>query len=208
MARPVSWLPLLTTIRRSVSGSVRSHYERGDLELLFQLQPRAAGKLLKLLPTVHVLNGLMVERAELEKFLDRVAAAGDVPALLKQVRAERAAPSRRKIRGLKRYDLDPVPMAALPDYMTISRGRVVVDFTIVDQLAEGMFMLAGVLLHELDAFIAAYEPASLVQQQWLEERADLEALYTDLREREAAKRAQKKPPNGHHEIDLVIPLVS
>ncbi len=45
MARPVSWLPRLHEIRRAVANSVRSHYDRHDLQNLFELQPRAAQKL-------------------------------------------------------------------------------------------------------------------------------------------------------------------
>ncbi|MDQ1450390.1 MAG: hypothetical protein QOK38_256 [Acidobacteriaceae bacterium] len=35
MPRPISWLPRLHEIRRSVVNSVRSHYDRNDLERLF-----------------------------------------------------------------------------------------------------------------------------------------------------------------------------
>ena len=41
MPRPISWLPQLHAIERSVQNSVRSHYQRRDLEQLFSLQPRA-----------------------------------------------------------------------------------------------------------------------------------------------------------------------
>jgi len=38
-ARPICWLPRLHLIRRAVTNSVRSHYDRHDLEQLFELQP-------------------------------------------------------------------------------------------------------------------------------------------------------------------------
>ncbi len=53
VARPVSWLPRLHTITKTVQNSVRSHYDRGDLERLFELQPRAAQKMLEMLPIVR-----------------------------------------------------------------------------------------------------------------------------------------------------------
>ena len=42
MPRPITWLPRLAEIRRSVKHSTRSHYERKDSERVFELQPRAA----------------------------------------------------------------------------------------------------------------------------------------------------------------------
>jgi len=39
MPRPLSWLPRLHVIRRTVANSVRSHYDRRELETLFELQP-------------------------------------------------------------------------------------------------------------------------------------------------------------------------
>jgi hypothetical protein len=42
MPRPISWLTRLHEIRRAVASSVRSHYERKEIEALFQVQPRAA----------------------------------------------------------------------------------------------------------------------------------------------------------------------
>jgi len=44
---PITWLPRLAEIRRSVKNSARSHYERKDIERLFELQPRAAQALVQ-----------------------------------------------------------------------------------------------------------------------------------------------------------------
>ena len=48
MSRPISWLPRLHEITRAVEHSIRSHYDRHDLEELFELQPRAAQKMLEM----------------------------------------------------------------------------------------------------------------------------------------------------------------
>jgi hypothetical protein len=45
--RPIPWLPRLPEIRRSVKHSARSHYQRKDIERLFELQPRAAQALVQ-----------------------------------------------------------------------------------------------------------------------------------------------------------------
>jgi cobalamin biosynthesis protein CobD/CbiB len=158
MPRPVSWLPRLHEISRSVANSVRSHYDRGDLETLFQLQPRAAQKLLEMLPSVLVGTSRLVERAVLASFLDRVRDADDVTALYEQIRQEKAQVSHRKVRTLVRRDLDPIGLGSLPSTITLTSGRFVVDFTTVEQLAEAMYALARVIESEGDLFARHYEP--------------------------------------------------
>jgi len=93
MPRPVSWLPRLHEIRRSVDNSVRSHYDRHDLERLFELQPRAAQKLLEFLPTVTLGTSRLLEREALAKFLDGVRAAEDTSKFIEQVRQEKTISS-------------------------------------------------------------------------------------------------------------------
>ena len=74
MARPISWLPRLPALLRSVSESVRSHYASGDLERLFKIQPRSAQILMGLLPTVRIGKSQLVDAKPWPAFL---------PALLK-----------------------------------------------------------------------------------------------------------------------------
>ena len=161
MARSVSWLPRLRDIRRSVENSVRSHYDRRDLELLFKLQPRAAGKLLDLLDTVKIGSSHLVERDKLRKFLDAVNESEDVAALVLRQRLEKENVSRRRPRSLVRHDLDPVGLAALPNWITIARGRLEIVFVTTEQLAEGMLILARILESDGDLFAATYEPKKL-----------------------------------------------
>jgi hypothetical protein len=108
LPRPISWLPRLHIIARSVANSVRSHYDRHDLETLFELQPRAAQKLLEMLPTVQIGSSRLVDREVLASFLDRVRDADDMSKLFGEIRAEKAQVSRRRPRSLVRRDLDPI----------------------------------------------------------------------------------------------------
>lgn len=156
MPRPISWLARLYEIRRSVQSSVRSHYDRGDLEKLFELQPRAASKLLEMLPTVRVGTSQLVDREVLAGFLDRVRDAEDTAKLFDQVRAEKAQVSRRKPRSLVRRDLDPIGIASLPSSITLSPGRMEVNFETVEELAEAMYALARVLEAEGEEFARTF----------------------------------------------------
>ena len=159
MPRPISWLPRLHLIARSVTNSVRSHYDRHDLESLFELQPRSAQKLLEMLPSVQVGTSRLVDREVLAGFLDRVREADDVHALYDKVRAEKAVISRRKPRSLVRRDLDAIGIDSLPSSIVLSRGRLEVNFTSVETLAEAMYALARVLEAEGEEFVALYELA-------------------------------------------------
>jgi hypothetical protein len=68
--RPISWLPRLHQIRRGVKHSVRSHFERRDIERLFQLQPRAAQLLIEgISPAAKVGRSFLLARVDLENFL-------------------------------------------------------------------------------------------------------------------------------------------
>ena len=157
LPRPVSWLPRLHLIARLVANSVRSHYDRHDLESLFELQPRAAQKLLEMLPTVQIGNSRLVDREVLASFLDRVRDADNTTRLFDQIRAEKAQVSRRKPRSIVRRDLDPIGISSLPKAITLQPGRMEVRFTTVEQLAEAMLMLARVLESEGEQFAVEFE---------------------------------------------------
>jgi len=185
MPRPVSWLPRLHEIRRSVDASVRSHYDRRDLERLFELQPRAAGKLLELLSTVPIGTSRLVEREALASFLERVAEAEDTSRLMEEIRLERGAPTRRKIRSLVRRDLEPVSLGSLPESIGLSRGRLEVSFRTVEQLAEAMYAIARLLEDEGDAFAQAFEPEPPPLDT--EDAGDVKAMFAELEQMEAER---------------------
>jgi len=194
MPRPVSWLPRLHEIRRSVANSVRSHYGRGDLEQLFELQPRAAQKLFEMLPTVKIGTSLLVEREALGIFLDRVREAEDVGALFEQVRAEKAGVSRKKVRALVPRDTEPATLSSLPESIALSRGRLEVSFATVEQLAEAMFALAKVLETEVDAFAEAYEPEK--PPEVTEDAIEIDALFAELQAMEKEHAAKADASRG------------
>jgi hypothetical protein len=193
MPRPISWLPRLHEIARSVANSVRSHYDRRDLEQLFELQPRAAQKLLELMPTVPVGTSRLVDREVLAGFLDRVREAEDVPRLLEQIRQEKSKSSRRKVRNLVRRDFDPIDLDSLPESLALSRGHIEISFRTLEQLAQDLFKIAQVLTEDVEEFARRFEPeppppesddAREVQELFAElER--MEAEYTLKRQREA-----------------------
>jgi len=162
MPRPISWLPRLHIILRSVANSVRSHYDRHDLEQLFELQPRAAQKLLEMLPSVQIGSSRLVDREVLAGFLDRVRDADNTAELFEQVRTETAQVSRRKPRSIVRRDLDPICLGSLPSSISLSRGRMEVGFNTIEELAEAMYALARVLEAEGDEFAQRFEVSSTV----------------------------------------------
>lgn len=185
MPRPLSWLPRLHEISKTISNSVRSHYGRQDLERLFELQPRAAQKLLELLPVVTVGTSRLVEREVLAGFLERVREADDVAGLLDRIRKEKTGRSRGSIRTLVRRDLAPVSLASLPQSIMLSRGRLEVSFRSVEQLAEDLFKIAQLLTEHTDQFAVRFEPepAPAVVEDAGEE---VEGLFSELEQMERA----------------------
>lgn len=92
---PLVLVPRLHEIIRAVANSVRSHYDRRDLGHLFELQPRAAQKLLELLPSVQIGTSRLIEREVLASFLNRVRETEDTSLLFKQLRTEKQKPPTR-----------------------------------------------------------------------------------------------------------------
>lgn len=185
MPRSVSWLPRLHEIRRSVQNSVRSHYDRGDLERLFELQPRAAGKLLEMLSTVQVGTSQLIDREDLAGFLDRVRDTDDTAKLFEEVRGQKAQVSRRKPRSLVRRDLDPIRIASLPESVGLSRGRLEVSFRSVEELAESLLLLARILETDGDRFAQEYEPEAPKPEP--KYTGQMEQLFADLEQMEAER---------------------
>ena len=186
MPRPVSWLPRLHEMRRSVASSVRSYYDRRDLETLFQLQPRAAQKLLEIFPVVVIGTSRLVERDVLAGFLDRVHDSDDPAPVFKQLRQEKARPSRRKPRSLVRRDAAEASLHALPSGVSLTRGRVVIDFGTVEQLAEAMYFMARVLEAEGEEFAQQFAPEA--ERPLPEDADELRVLFSDLQRLEGERK--------------------
>ncbi|WP_041598283.1 hypothetical protein [Granulicella tundricola] len=81
----------------------------------------------------------------------------DTAKLFYTLRGEKSAVSKRRLRSMVRRDLDPVSLASLPDSITLSRGRLQVDFGSVEQLAESLLVLARVLESEGEQFAVEFE---------------------------------------------------
>ena len=185
MPRPISWLPRLHEIRRSVANSIRSHYGRTDLEQLFELQPRAAQKLIEMLPSVRIGTSLLVEREALATFLDRVKEAEDVSALLDQVRQQKGQVSRKVVRTLIRRDLDPITLASLPESVGLSRGRLEVSFRSLEELAESLLLVARILENDTDRFAEKYEQQDPDPEP--EHSGEIEQMFAELERMEAER---------------------
>jgi hypothetical protein len=180
MARAVSWLPRLHEIRRRVEGSARSHYERKEIETLFELQPRAAQMLVEMLPGVAVGRSRLVEREALVQFLERIRLAEDVPAEMDRIRTERAGVSRKKIRTMVRTDHPVTSLDALPSSVAFSRCRVEISFRTIEELAQAMYAVAQAIETDGDEMARLYE----VEPEPVEDlgKGDLERMFEELRE--------------------------
>ena len=185
MARPVSWLPRLHQIDQRVRNSVRSHYQRSELERLFELQPRSAQLLMDAMPTIGIGRSRLVERDHLLSFLEQVREAGDPAQVIERARSQRAAPSRRTLRQLVAYDEAPATWETLPASLTLSPGQVVIQFDRIEDLARSLLALASLLDQDLEEFANRYELRPLVQPT--EGAEDVVAMFKELEAIEAGK---------------------
>lgn len=175
MARPVSWLPRLSEIRRSVAESVRSHYSTKDLEQLFQLQPRSAQMLASLLPTVPVGNAQLIERRTLCTLLDRVTASDDPGRELASLRSRpKPPPVRRKLRELVRADV-LAEQSGLPANVAVPElGLLTIRYSNMEDLATALHGLAVLLEGDLGGFATLYVPEDSLREKTVEEQWEIQ----------------------------------
>ena len=193
MPRPVSWLPRLHEIRRAVASSVRSHYERKEIESLFQVQPRAAQLLLEMLPTSVIGRSGLVERQTLADFLDRIHKADDPSAELDLIRGQGGKASRKKIRTLVRLDSEPLQLDSLPGNIEFIPGQMIVSFRTIEDLAQAMYNLARVIETDGDELARRYEVQE-VADDGSPDRSEFEAMMQELSNLEATRRSGVTPP--------------
>jgi hypothetical protein len=192
MPRPVSWLPRLHDITRSVANSIRSHYDRRDLEMLFELQPRAAQKLLEMLPAVQVGTSRLIDRETLAVFLERVRDSEDTTLLFKKIKSEKTQISRRKVRSLVRRDVEPVPLDSLPPNLSLRPGQLQISFRTIEDLAQSMYLLARAIETDGDELARRFELHQAPEQP-TPDREDFHAMMAELSRREQ-ERAHTTTP--------------
>ncbi len=157
MPRSLSWLDRIVPISRTVQDSARSHYDRKELQRLFELQPRSAQQLMAALPSISIGRAHLVEREALSEFLRRLNESDDPAKTFARMRAEGGKTVRRQLREFSLQDY-PASVDAPPRTMTIERGHLRVQFQTLEELAEAMLYLATVFTHDLDGFAKRYEP--------------------------------------------------
>jgi hypothetical protein len=155
-----SWLPRLSEIHRSVHNSVRSFYDQKEIRHLFALQPRAAQQLMNAVKVgKRVGRSHLIERADLEAFLDEVAESKDPEVAIRNRRRKpkSAAPGKR-LQDLLQSDVPVATLDAMPANVTLRSGRLTIDFTEMQDLVQGLLAMAQVLEQQFEEFQSRYEP--------------------------------------------------
>jgi hypothetical protein len=187
--RPPTWLPRLAEIRRSVKNSVRSHYERKDIERLFELQPRAAQALVQgISPSAKVGRSFLVARADLEAFLDRIndrIHEGAHPASLLSPRSSlgRSEPvPRRRLRELVQVDRVPATLDTAPGNISFQPGELAIGFRSMQELAGALLALAEILdnREQFALFEDRYVPRPSEANHSAEDGAAVQKMFKEL----------------------------
>lgn len=180
MPRPITWLARLPEIRRSVKHSARSHYERKDIERLFELQPRAAQALIQgIAPSAKVGRSFLVARGDLEVFLDRID-EGANPASLLSPRSEPVP--RRRLRELVQVDRAPATLDEAPGNISFQPGELTISFRSMQELAGALLALAEILdnTEQFAAFEDRYVPRPTPLDQGTDDRAAVKEMFAEL----------------------------
>ncbi len=97
MPPSLSWLDRIVPTLRTVKESARSHYDRKELQRLFELQPRAAQQLMDALPSISIGRAHLVEREALSDFLRRLNESEHPAETFARMRAEGGKAVRRQL---------------------------------------------------------------------------------------------------------------
>ncbi len=181
MPRTLSWLDRIVPISRSAADSARSHYDRKELQVLSELQPRAAQQLMAALPHVSVGRSKLIEREALSDFLRRLNESDNPSETYARMRAEGGKTVRRKLREFSLQDY-PASVDSPPRMMTIKRGESTVKFQTLEEVAESMLYLATVFTRDLEGFARLYEPEPEMPEEQLRAVAEARreaAVYRD-----------------------------
>ncbi len=181
MPRSLSWLDRIVPISRTVQESARSHYDRKELQRLFELQPRSAQQLMAALPSISIGRAHLVEREALSDFLRRLNESDHPAETFARMRSEGGKAVRRKLRDFSLQDY-PADVDVPPRTMTLTRGELQVRFKTLEELAEAMLYLATVFQHDLDGFAARYEPQPERNDEDLQRQEQLRAEAAYLRD--------------------------
>jgi hypothetical protein len=116
----------------------------------------------------------LVQREDLQAFLEGARAAPDVAAYCAAQRTQRSVKTRRKLRGMSLTELDTVPPDSFRPWL--SPGLLSVPFSSLDELSDGLWRIAISLRDSLGEFSRLDEPSST-----REESIELSAAQEDLR---------------------------
>ena len=141
MAKPISWLKRAPEIRIEVGRAKNSHFDRKDIQRIFELQPRAANALMEAMPRVRYGTGHIVGGEALVELLDDVLAAPDVPAMIEARRAANLYVSRRKPRTVVLKEKLGNGLASLPDCVSLTRGKILIQCDTTFEAVEAMMIL-------------------------------------------------------------------
>ncbi len=154
MPGTLSWLDRIVPISRSVSEAARSHYERKELQTLFELQPRATHKMMGALPCAPISRAKLVKREALSKFFGKLNDSENPAETFASMRAQWGKIVRRKLLDFSLQDY-PTSVDSPPRMTTIERDDLRVRFQIVEEFAEAMLYLATGFTHEVQNLLSS-----------------------------------------------------
>jgi hypothetical protein len=167
-----------------MKNSVRSHYERKDIERLFQLQPRAAQVLMQgISPAAKVGRSYLLAHADLERFLDRIHDGADPASVLA---AQPVAAPRRRLRELIQVDHVAATLDTTPSNVAFASGNLTVSFNSMEELAGAMLALAEILDNpeQFAAVEQRYVPFPDEPDHGAKDREAVEKLFVELQDLE------------------------
>lgn len=191
MARTLSWLDRIYSIRERVRASSLETWTRSDLEDIFEIKRVSAQNLMKAIGEVTNFGGkYFVSRTSLLSYLDELHAADDVEGLHRE-RAALAEPVARprRLKMAIQEDQRSIMVADLPDTIQLEPGRVEIRGKDAEEVLQGLLLLAQALQNDLDTAQMTLSPPQPRPEVGDDE---MRTLFRDLQDRWHARHGDTR----------------
>jgi hypothetical protein len=188
MSRPKSWLPRLVQITEALEASDVPHYDRGDIERIFDIKPSAAKDLMKIVGVIPggVIQNQYVSRGNLLAYLRNSPDAQDAMAEL--ARRKKLAVALRKAGDEARLRAVHLPVTSADEWtrfqdlpnVSVEPGRLTVVFTDPLDLFTQLYKFAKAAGGEWDVFVKMCDPPAVKAEMPGDAGAAVSGEYADI----------------------------
>jgi hypothetical protein len=165
LPKPIKWAKEIHAVRERVANSKTETWSRQDIMWAFDLRPAAAKELMTRIGNTHMIGSTrFVGKGDVLSFLDAMIKA-DKDDNLREALASRSVevgmpPQNRRTRFPLPRDAESTTLQQLPEAITLSPGRIIIDGESFEDLLINLYLLGQALQNDSVNMRRALEPGA------------------------------------------------